>query len=235
MNTGYIDVPTTPHFRNFAWNAGLDSSHYYVKFWPNRFTCNQVHVKRDQGLVPLTIDKHSLTCISPTLTSFCLNLIRSSIYNSSNLCVCLWLLFLDNHWSDLIETCQVYCWGPEYVPFQGLILIGQVVPKLWPFIYQTNDRTHCCVGMAVGEEILRYQWQDTLLGVLHPHCLSSIYNSSNLCLFAFSRFEINRRSGSQVMAKLERVPHYGSQRTDFRIVMTYCILIISRFLMRIYR
>jgi len=22
------------------------------------------------------------------------------------------------------------------VPFQGLILIGQVVPKLWPFIYQ---------------------------------------------------------------------------------------------------
>ena len=37
----------------------------------------------------------------------------------------------------------VYCWGPEYVPFQGLILIGQVVPKLWPFIYQTNDRTRC--------------------------------------------------------------------------------------------
>ena len=34
-------------------------------------------------------------------------------------------------------------WGPEYVPFQGLILIGQVVPKLWPFIYQTNDRTRC--------------------------------------------------------------------------------------------
>ena len=59
------------------------------------------------------------------------------------LCVCLWPLFLDNHWSDLIETCQVYCWGPEYVRFQGLILIGQVVPKLWPFIYQTNDRTRC--------------------------------------------------------------------------------------------
>ena len=29
------------------------------------------------------------------------------------------------------------------VPFQGLILIGQVVPKLWPFIYQTNDSTRC--------------------------------------------------------------------------------------------
>ena len=29
------------------------------------------------------------------------------------------------------------------MPFQGLILIGQVVPKLWPFIYQTNDRTRC--------------------------------------------------------------------------------------------
>ena len=27
------------------------------------------------------------------------------------------------------------------MPFQGFILIGQVVPKLWPFIYQTNDRT----------------------------------------------------------------------------------------------
>ena len=112
-----------------------------------------------------------------------------SIYNSSNLCVsvCPWPLFLDNHWSDLIEACQVYCWGPECVPFHGLILIRQVVPKLWPFIYQTNDRTRCCVGVAVGEEIL------------------------------------------------SRVPHYGLQRTDFQIVMTYCILIISRFLMRIYR
>ena len=29
------------------------------------------------------------------------------------------------------------------MPFQGLILIGQVLPKLWPFIYQTNDRTRC--------------------------------------------------------------------------------------------
>ena len=27
-------------------------------------------------------------------------------------------------------------WGPEYVPFQGLILIGQAVPKLRPFICQ---------------------------------------------------------------------------------------------------
>ena len=35
-----------------------------------------------------------------------------------------------------METCQVYCWGPVDVPFQGLILIGQVLPKLWPFIYQ---------------------------------------------------------------------------------------------------
>ena len=69
----------------------------------------------------------------------------SSIYNSSNLCVsvCLRPLFLDNHWSDLIETCQVYCWGPEDVPFECLILIGQAVPKLWPFIYETNDRTRC--------------------------------------------------------------------------------------------
>ena len=50
----------------------------------------------------------------------------------------------------------------------------------------TNDRTRCCIGVAVGKEIL-------------------------------SRF-----------------PHYGLQRTGFRIVMTYCILIISRFLMRIY-
>ena len=73
------------------------------------------------------------------------------------------------------------------VPFQGLILIGQVLPKLWTFIYQTNDKTRCCVGVAIGEEIL------------------------------------------------SRVPHYRLQRTDFRIVMTYCIRIISRFLMRIYR
>ena len=60
-----------------------------------------------------------------------------------SLSVCLRPLFLDNHWSDLIETCQEYCWGPVDVPFQGSILIGQVVPKLWPFIYQTNDRTRC--------------------------------------------------------------------------------------------
>ena len=57
--------------------------------------------------------------------------------------VCLRPLFVDNHWSDLIETCQEYCWDPVDVPFQGLILIGQVVPKLWSFIYQTNDRTRC--------------------------------------------------------------------------------------------
>ena len=110
-----------------------------------------------------------------------------STYRLVCLSVCLRPLFLDNHWSDLIKTCQLYCWGPEDVPFQGLILIGQVLPKLWPFIYQTNNRTRCCVGVAVGEEIL------------------------------------------------SRVPHYGLQRTDFQIVMTYCILIISRFLMRIYR
>ena len=29
------------------------------------------------------------------------------------------------------------------MPFQSLILIGQVVPKLWPFIYQTTDMTGC--------------------------------------------------------------------------------------------
>ena len=37
--------------------------------------------------------------------------------------------FLDDHCSDLIETCQVYCWGPVDVPFQGLILIGQWFPS----------------------------------------------------------------------------------------------------------
>ena len=115
--------------------------------------------------------------------------------------VCLWPLFLDNHWSDLIETCQVYCWRPEYVPFQGLILIGQVVPKLWPFIYQPMT------GHVAAAIYLPIQWQDTLLcrrgrwgkGALvtndRTRCLafcthsiyllSSIYNSSNLCLFAF--------------------------------------------------
>ena len=78
--------------------------------------------------------------------------------------VCLWPLFLDNHWSDLIETCQVYCWGSVDVPFQCLMLIGQVVPRLWPFIYQTNDMTRCCVGVADGERVpFSYQWQDTLL------------------------------------------------------------------------
>ena len=75
--------------------------------------------------------------------------------------------------------------GPEYVPFQGLILIGQVLPKLWPFIYQPMTRHVAVWAWPMGE------------------------------------------------GNLSRVPHYGLQRTDFRIVMTSCILIISRFLMRI--
>ncbi len=50
------------------------------------------------------------------------------------------------------------------MPFQGLILIGQVLPKLGPFSAQTmtghgaaaiylptNHRTRCCVGVADGE------------------------------------------------------------------------------------
>ena len=69
-----------------------------------------------------------------------LNIDRLSIYNSSNLCVCVSVClrspFLDDHRSDLIETSQEYCRGPADVPFQGLILIGQAVPKLRPFIYQ---------------------------------------------------------------------------------------------------
>ena len=66
-------------------------------------------------------------------------MITASIYNSSNLCVCvcvsvcLRLPFLDDRRSDLIETCQEYCRGPADVPFQGLILIGRAVPKLRPF------------------------------------------------------------------------------------------------------
>ena len=47
-----------------------------------------------------------------------MNICYHLLYNSSNLCLS---VFLDNHWSDIIETCQVYCWGPVDVPFQGLI------------------------------------------------------------------------------------------------------------------
>ena len=87
-----------------------------------------------------------ITCLNFSYKTLC---IHRSIIPAICVCVsvcvsvCLRLLFLDNHWSDLIETYHVYCWGPEYVHFQGLILIGQVVPKLWPFIDQTNDRTRC--------------------------------------------------------------------------------------------
>ena len=77
-----------------------------------------------------------------------------SIYNSSCVCVCVWPrpLFLTNHWSDLIETCQVYCWGPEYVPFQGLILIGQAVPKLQPFICQPMTG-HCAMTSRLMSQL----------------------------------------------------------------------------------
>ena len=70
-------------------------------------------------------------------------LICISIYNSSNLCVCVCLFvclsvclrppFLDDRRSDLIETCKEYCRGPPDVPFRGFISIGQAVPKLRPF------------------------------------------------------------------------------------------------------
>ena len=53
-----------------------------------------------------------------------------SIYNSSNMCVC---VFVCDRRSDLIETCQEYCRGPADVPFRGLISIGRTVPKLRPF------------------------------------------------------------------------------------------------------
>ena len=99
---------------------------------------------------PMPLATHTSSFSATTFHGSCFLVLSSftatSIYNSSNLCVsvclsvclyvCLRPLFLDNHWYDLIEPCQEYCWGPEYVPFQGLILIGQAVPKLRPFICQ---------------------------------------------------------------------------------------------------
>ena len=57
--------------------------------------------------------------------------------------------FLDNHWSDLIETCQEYCRGPRDVPFQGLILIGRAVPKLRPFYFFFQ----CWKGVYIAAEV----------------------------------------------------------------------------------
>ena len=100
----------------------LTSQFFFFFFFFSFFARTATHVwARTYG--------HALVSIIPAI-SVCVS-------------VCLRPLFLDNHWSDLIETCQVYCWGPVDVAFQGLILIRQVVPKLWPFIYQTNDRTRC--------------------------------------------------------------------------------------------
>ena len=59
-----------------------------------------------------------------------------SVCVSVYMCVCLRLPFLDDRWSDLIETCQEYCRGRADVPFQGLIWIGRVVPRLRTFICQ---------------------------------------------------------------------------------------------------
>ena len=56
------------------------------------------------------------------------------------------------------------------MPFQGLILIGQVVPKLWPFIYHphtghvaaeagarpADDDVTCCAG-NYGDRCLSYR------------------------------------------------------------------------------
>ena len=40
------------------------------------------------------------------------------------------------------------------VPFQGLILIGQVLHQVTAIYLPTNDKTLCCVGVADGEDNL---------------------------------------------------------------------------------
>ncbi len=154
--------------------------------------------------------------------------------------------------------CVCVCLSVTAVSRQPLVRSDWNLPDIllgtWVCAFSRFDinRTSGSQVMAI---YLPNQWQDTLLrrrgrwgnGALvtndrtrclafctHSIYLLSIIPAISVCL-AFKRFEINWTSGSQVMAKLERVPHYGLQRTDFRIVMTYCILIISRFLMRIYR
>ena len=113
-----------------------------------------------------------------------------SVCLSVCMCVCLRLPFLDNPWSDLIETCQEYCWGPEDVPFQGLILIGQAVPKLWPFICFFKKFLH--------------DWR-------HNSSSSSFDMTSQLTLgtwvCAFSRFDIVILHPFQLFPKC--FPSYG--------------------------
>ena len=149
------------------------------------------------------------------------------------------------------------------------------------FLPQSHFRCDICFFCWIACLDWPRLWRNIVLQYHWIFCLLSIDNPSNLCVSvtavsrqplvrsnwklpgillgtcgcAFSRFDINRTSASQVMAiylptndktrccvgvadgeeNLSRVPHYGLQRTDFRRVMTSCILIISRFLMRIYR
>ena len=118
------------------------------------------------------------------------------------MCVCLRPPFLDDHRSDLIETCQEYCWGPADVRFQRLILIGQAVPKLRPFICQPMTRHGAMTSRMTSQWrfiylfiiIIFFAW----LTVRSHWNLPGILPGPRGC--AFSRFHINRTSGSQVTA-----------------------------------
>jgi len=108
------------------------------------------------------------------------------------MCVCLRPPFLDKHWSDLIETCQEYCWGPEDVPFQGLKLIGQAVPTLGPFIYQPMTG-HGAMTSRVSSQsqfffsFLSFFWYVTIDAVDLSMCLFKVWYRSSSSVSAFAR------------------------------------------------
>ena len=121
--------------------------------------------------------------------------------------VCLRPPFLDDRRSDLIETCQEYCRGPGDVPFRGLISIGRAVPKLRPFycFLQCWKGVYMAAESVVPPFHLIMPFFPKLIITRWPPVrsdwnLPGILPGTRGC--AFSRFDINRMSGSQVPAIL---------------------------------
>ena len=88
---------------------------------------------------------YTVSFLDPSLKGKKKSLKNISIYNSSNLCVCVCLRppFLDNHRSDLIETCQEYCRGPEDVPFSRFDINWTSASQVTAIYLSTNDMTRC--------------------------------------------------------------------------------------------
>ena len=99
-------------------------------------------------------------------------------------------LFIFYYFFCTIETCQEYCWGPTDVPFRGLILIGQAVPKLRSFICRPMTRHGAMISRMTSQLMSIYLF---IFARLTSQFFFFVWYDVTGPLFltgAFSRFDI---------------------------------------------